>query len=99
MGGSEAHDIGPADHMSSGEARRFLSRPSGAFSVGGVLLVRKSGPGPEGADLAPGDGLKWPGCQCGDRRCPDYEPPAEPSTEGLTAKVAEANRRSRRSGL
>lgn len=60
--------------MTSSEARRFLSRPSGAHGVGDMLLVRKSDPGTEGADVAPGDGLGWPKCQCESPRCPDYAP-------------------------
>ncbi|MEX2985866.1 hypothetical protein [Streptomyces sp. C36] len=100
VGGSEAHDIGPADHMSSGEARHFLSQLSGAFGVGGVLLVSKADAGgPEGGSLAPSDGLEWPRCECGSPRCPDGKAPAVRPTEELTAKVAEANRRSRRGGL
>lgn len=100
MGDSEAHDNGSADHMGSGEARRFLSQLSGAFGVGGVLLVGKADAGgPEGAALAPSDGLKWPRCECGSPRCPDYEAPAVRPTEELGARVAEANERSRRGGL
>lgn len=93
-------DIGPADHLSSGESRRFLSRLVEAFGVGGALLVAKTDTGgPEGGDLAPGDGLKWPRCRCGSPRCPDYRAPAVQSTEELSARVAEVNERSRRSGL
>ncbi|WKK24979.1 hypothetical protein QZH56_04985 [Streptomyces olivoreticuli] len=87
------------DTAQSGEARRFLSRLSGACGVGGVLLVRKDAPDSDGADLAPGDGLRWPKCQCGSARCPDYAPSPAPPHEGLRAKVAEANRRSRKGGL
>ncbi len=79
------------------EAREFLSRLSEAFGTQGVLVVQKSD-GPEGADFAPGDGLKWPKCKCGSTRCPDYVPPAGSLAEGLSAEVAEANRRSRRGG-
>lgn len=50
---SKAHGTEAADHLGSSEARQFLSRLSGAFGVGGVLIVHKSDPGPEGADLAP----------------------------------------------
>ncbi|MFE2077610.1 hypothetical protein [Streptomyces misionensis] len=49
---SKAHGTEVADHLGSSEARQFLSRLSGAFG-GGVLMVQKSDPGPEGADLAP----------------------------------------------
>lgn len=89
--------------MTSSEARRFLSRLSEAHGVGGVLLVRKRDAEEEGTDRAPGSALRWPKCECGSPKCPDHEPPAEPSAkpsaDELSAKVAEANRRSRRSRL
>lgn len=78
MGESKAQDTEAAGHLSSSEARRFLSRLSGVLGVGGVLLVQKSDSGAEGADLAPGSALRWPKCECGSPKCPDYEPPAEP---------------------
>ncbi|MEH0419208.1 hypothetical protein [Streptomyces sp. B21-083] len=81
----------------SSEARRSLSGLFEAFGVDGVLLVRKSEPGAEEADVAPGSGLK-PGCRCGGPKCPDYEAVPKRPAEELSAKVAEANRRSRRGG-
>ncbi|MET9171683.1 hypothetical protein ABZX64_11585 [Streptomyces misionensis] len=44
---SKAHGTEAADHLGSSEARQFLSRLSGAFGVGGVLMVQKSDPGAE----------------------------------------------------
>lgn len=99
MGEIRAQGKQAADHMGSSDARRFLSRLSGALGVGGVLLVLKPDSDAEGADLAPGSALRWPKCECGSPKCPDYEPPAEPLAEPLSARVAEANRRSRRGGL
>jgi hypothetical protein len=99
MGEGRTQGAESADPLSSSEARRFLCRLSGAFGVGGVLLVRKSGPGAEGADVVPGSGLKWPKCECDSPKCPDYRVPPNRPTEDLSAKVAEANRRSRRGGL
>lgn len=80
----------------STEARRFLSRLSGAHGVAGVILVQKADPGPEGADHIPGDALRWPKCRCGSKRCPGYPPPVEQTASGLQSSLAEANRRSRR---
>lgn len=96
---SRAHRTEAADHMRSSEARKFLSRISGARGVGGVLLVRKSDPGPEGEDLAPGSPLRWPKCECGSPKCPDYQARPQAAREELSARVAEANERSRRGGL
>jgi hypothetical protein len=86
--------------MTSSEARRFLSRLAGAFGVDGVLVVRKAEPGAgaEGADLAPGSGLRWPACECGHSLCPDYKSPASLAEE-LSARVAERNKWSRRGRL
>ncbi|GHF63684.1 hypothetical protein GCM10010218_51320 [Streptomyces mashuensis] len=95
----KACDDRATDHMDSGETRRFLSRLSGALGATGVLLVQKVDPGPEGADLVPGSGLRWPKCECGSPKCPDYDPTAGRPGEELRARVAEANRWSRRSGL
>ncbi|GGZ17012.1 hypothetical protein GCM10010365_41320 [Streptomyces poonensis] len=92
---SRAHRTEAADHLDSNEARQFLSRLSGAFGGGGVLRVPKSSPGPEGADLAPGSALRWPKCECGNPRCPDYEPPAQSLAERLSDRVAEINKRSK----
>nr|WSZ96387.1 hypothetical protein OH820_12615 [Streptomyces sp. NBC_00857] len=83
--------------MASSEARRFLSWLSDAFGVDGVLIVWKD-PGGDGADLAPGDALKWPACQCGSPKCPDFEPSAS-SGDDLGARLAERNRRSSRGGV
>jgi len=94
MGENTAQDTESADRLSSSEARRFLSRLSGAFGWDGVLMVRKSSPGPEGADLAPSSALCWPRCECGRPECPDREVPPSGSTEGLRSGVAEANPRS-----
>ncbi|MFE7129811.1 hypothetical protein ACFVIM_03040 [Streptomyces sp. NPDC057638] len=80
----------------STEARRFLSRLSGARGVAGVLLMQKADPGPEGADLVPGDALRWPKCRCGSERCPDYVPQAERTANGLLSRLVEVNQRSRR---
>lgn len=82
--------------MTSSEARRVLSLLSNAFGANGALLVRK-GPGAEGADLTPGDALRWPKCLCNNLICPDYEPPTSPSEE-FRKRVAERNRRSSRGG-
>jgi hypothetical protein len=48
--------------------------------------------GPEDAweDMVPGRALRWPKCECGSRKCPDYE--------ALRTKVAERNKRSSRGG-
>jgi hypothetical protein len=75
VSGNGAHATGAVDHLGSSEARQFLSRLSEAFGVGGVLMVQKSGLGPEGADLAPNSTLRWPRCECGSPKCPDYEHP------------------------
>jgi hypothetical protein len=99
MGESRARGTEPADHLGSSEARQFLSRLSDAFGVGGVLMVHKSDPGPEGADMAPGSALRWPRCECGSPKCPDYKSPPNGPTEGLSSRVAEANARSRGGGL
>lgn len=97
--GSERDDIGPAGHMSGGEGRRFLSQLAGTFGIAGAVLVAKAdGGGPEGGDLPPGNGLKWPKCQCGSPLCPDCQAVARTQGE-LGARVAEVNERSRRSGL
>lgn len=99
MSENTTQDTDSADRPGSSEARRFLSRLSGAFGMDGVLMVRKSSPGPEGADLAPSSALCWPRCECGRPECPDREAPPGRSTEGLSSRVAEANARSRRGGL
>ncbi|MFD5114187.1 hypothetical protein ACFWNG_18025 [Streptomyces sp. NPDC058391] len=83
--------------MTRSEARRFLSRLSEAFGVDGVLIVHKTEV-EEGADLAPGSALKWPTCECGHPKCPDYESAGSPS-EKLSAEVAERNKRSSRGGV
>lgn len=90
--------------MTGSEARRLLSRLVDAFGVDGALVVWKAGPGGEpgggadGADLAPGSGLRWPDCECGHSLCPDYKPPVSPAEE-LSARVAERNKWSRRGRL
>lgn len=99
MGESKAQDTEAADRLGSSEARQFLSRLSGAFGVNGVLMVQKSDPGPEGADMAPSSALRWPRCECGSPKCPDYKPPSTRPTEGLRTRVSEVNARSRRGGL
>lgn len=87
---SRAHEAEAADHLGSSEARQFLSRLSRAFGVDGVLTVQKSSPGPEGANLAPNSALRWPRCECGSPKCPDYTTaPSGPK----------GNARSRRGGL
>lgn len=96
---SRAHETESADHLGSSEARQFLSRLSGAFGVGGALMAQESDPDPEGADLAPGSALRWPRCECGSPKCPDYKAPPNGPTEGLSSRVAEANARSRRGVL
>ncbi|MFD7291304.1 hypothetical protein [Streptomyces sp. NPDC059863] len=69
--------------MTGSEARRRLSLLIATFGTDGVLVVRKGVPGAEGADLAPASALKWPPCECGDPKCPDYgPPPAAPSVGG-----------------
>lgn len=73
MDENEAQDIGSTDRPGSSEARQFLSRLSTAFGVGGVLVVQKRAPGPEGADLAPGSVLHWPRYACGSVKCPDSQ--------------------------
>lgn len=83
MGESRAQDTETADRLGSSEARQFLSRLSGAFGVNGVLMVQKSNPGPEGADLAPSSALHWPRCECGSPKCPDYKPPPNSPSAGL----------------
>ncbi|WP_411113427.1 hypothetical protein [Streptomyces sp. 029-5] len=71
VSGNERYGIGPVGRMSSGEGRRFLPRPTGAFGVGGAVLVAEADEGgPESGDLPPGDGMKWPTCQCGGPQCP-----------------------------
>ncbi|GGW19379.1 hypothetical protein GCM10018980_66420 [Streptomyces capoamus] len=96
---SRAHGTEAADQLGSSEARQFLSRLSGAFGINGVLMVQKSDPGPEGADLAPSSALRWPRCECGSPKCPDYKAPPSRPTEGLSGRVAEVNAQSRRGGL
>ncbi|MEU3187129.1 hypothetical protein ABZ707_23435 [Streptomyces sp. NPDC006923] len=83
--------------MTRSDARRFLSLLSDVFGVDGVLIVPKTEPGGEGADLVPGSALRWPKCECGGPKCPDYEPPAPPGDE-LSARLAEQNKRSSRGG-
>ncbi|MFJ4921065.1 hypothetical protein [Streptomyces sp. NPDC088725] len=61
--------------MARSEARRFLTRLSEAFGVDGVLTVEKPETGPQGADLTPNSGLRWPPCECGHSLCPDYVTP------------------------
>ncbi|WP_327236202.1 hypothetical protein OG349_21825 [Streptomyces sp. NBC_01317] len=86
--------------MAGSEARRFLSRLVDAFGVDGALVVWTAGDGgepeagAEGADLAPGSGLRWPACECGHSLCPDNKPAASPAQE-LSARVAERNKWSR----
>jgi hypothetical protein len=99
MGEGRAQETGSTDRLGSSEARWFLSRLSGAISADGVLMVQKSNPGPEGADLAPGSALRWPRCECGSPKCPDYQARPQAAREELSARVAEANERSRRGGL
>jgi hypothetical protein len=65
MGESRTQSTESADHPGSGETRRFLSRD----------------PDPEGADLAPGSALRWPRCECGSPKCPDYKAPPHRPTE------------------
>ncbi|MCL7377112.1 MULTISPECIES: hypothetical protein [unclassified Streptomyces] len=62
--------------MRRSEARRRLSLMIAAYGVDGSLVVPNSvyDPGAEGADLAPGDALKWPPCVCGHPSCPDSAP-------------------------
>lgn len=99
MGESRAQETGSADRLGSSEARQFLSRLSAAFGVGGVLMVQKSDPGPEGAEVAPSSAFWRPRCECGSPRCPDYTPPPMSPSEELSSRVAAANARSRRGGL
>lgn len=99
MGESKARDTEAVDRLGSSEARQFLSRLSGAFGVNGVLMVQKSDPGPEGADMAPSSALRWPRCECGSPKCPDYKATPNRPTEGLSSRVAEVNARSRRGVL
>jgi hypothetical protein len=49
--------------------------------------------GPDDAweDVVPGKALRWPKCECGSPKCPDYD--------ALRTKVAERNRRSSRGGI
>ncbi|WP_133243346.1 hypothetical protein [Streptomyces scopuliridis] len=61
--------------MTGSEARQRLSLLIATLGTDGALLVRKGVPGAEGADLAPASALKWPPCECGNPKCPDYEPP------------------------
>ncbi|MFI6693551.1 hypothetical protein ACIBLA_17675 [Streptomyces sp. NPDC050433] len=72
------------------------------FGTDGVLVVRKLDSDDGNADmeqiLGPGAALAWPKCQCGNTKCPDYEPPAPPPT-GLSARLAERNQYSWRRGL
>ncbi|MFJ2646704.1 hypothetical protein ACIO1C_08275 [Streptomyces sp. NPDC087420] len=77
-------------------ARRVLARLTEEFGKDGVLIVPKSDPGAEGADLIPGSTLRWPPCECGNSLCPDYEEPSESAPGTLSARLAERNRRSRR---
>ncbi|MFE9889056.1 hypothetical protein [Streptomyces scopuliridis] len=66
--------------MKRSEARRRLSLMIAAYGVDGSLVVPTytydpdADPGAEGADLAPGDALRWPPCECGDPSCPDSAP-------------------------
>ncbi|MFE4537723.1 hypothetical protein ACFRKB_21980 [Streptomyces scopuliridis] len=68
--------------MTRSEARRRLSLMIAAYGVDGSLVVPRyaSDPDPdlgaEGADLAPGDALRWPPCACGNSSCPDSAPRA-----------------------
>ncbi|MFJ4922073.1 hypothetical protein [Streptomyces sp. NPDC088725] len=80
------------------KARRYLSRLAEESGADRVLVVPKSEPGVEGADLVPGSALRWPPCECGHPRCPDYVPP-EQAAGKLGALVAECDGRSRKSGL
>ncbi|MFI5758253.1 hypothetical protein [Streptomyces sp. NPDC051569] len=66
--------------MTRSEARRYLGRLTNALGTDGVLIVPNPTPETEGADLAPGSALKWPPCECGHPKCPDYDPP-DPPTE------------------
>ncbi|MFF8912075.1 hypothetical protein ACF08M_01815 [Streptomyces sp. NPDC015032] len=99
MGESRAQDTEATDRMGSSEARHFLSRLTSAFRTGGVIPAPKGEPGPEDADLTPGSALRWPKCECGNPRCPDYEPPAQSLAERLSSRVAEINERSSKGGL
>ncbi|MGW6240016.1 hypothetical protein ACWGBX_01030 [Streptomyces sp. NPDC055037] len=62
--------------MRGSEARRRLSLMIAAYGVDGSLVVPTYAhdPGAEGADVAPGDALKWPPCVCGHPSCPDSAP-------------------------
>ncbi|MFI5755133.1 hypothetical protein [Streptomyces sp. NPDC051569] len=72
--------------MTRSESRRILSLLETAFGADGVLLVRKSDPGAEGADLVPGSALRWPPCECGSPKCPDYVAPSGPEAEGAAER-------------
>ncbi|MFJ1746355.1 hypothetical protein ACIOJD_08965 [Streptomyces sp. NPDC088116] len=85
--------------MTGSEVRKRLSLLIATFGSDGALVVPKSGLDADGADLAPGSALKWPPCQCGSRKCPDYKTPGAPSAEELSARVKERNRRSSRGGM
>lgn len=62
--------------MERSEARKRLSLMIAAYGVDGSLVVPAYAydPGAEGADLAPGDALRWPPCECGAPSCPDSAP-------------------------
>ncbi|WP_329457498.1 hypothetical protein [Streptomyces sp. NBC_01497] len=59
--------------MSGSDARKFLAGLTSRFGADGILVVRTAGAGEsaDGAEPAPGDGLKWPPCRCGQAVCPD----------------------------
>ncbi|WP_327235489.1 hypothetical protein OG349_17470 [Streptomyces sp. NBC_01317] len=63
--------------MTQSKARHLLARLTEEFGTDGVLVVRKPETGAAGgdADLVPGAALRWPKCECGQKLCPDYEPP------------------------
>jgi hypothetical protein len=62
--------------MTHSKARHFLSRLTEEFGTDGFLVVRKSESGGDKVDLVPGAALRWPKCECGQKLCPDYEPPS-----------------------
>ncbi|MFI6699530.1 hypothetical protein ACIBJC_11240 [Streptomyces sp. NPDC050509] len=68
--------------MTGSEARQRLTMLIATFGVDGTLVVRKGEPGAEGADLAPGSALKWPPCECGSPKCPDYDPSSAVRADG-----------------
>ncbi|MYV51202.1 hypothetical protein [Streptomyces sp. SID3212] len=59
--------------MTQSKARHLLARLTEEFGTDGVLVVPKPETGD--ADLVPGAALRWPKCECGQKLCPDYDPP------------------------